>query len=78
MGRIKKVYVTPKVILFKEDIDLDRCILYLRQGEEIIVNVSIVELKDRYRVIAFISGFVMAFNGKRKKLEENIYSFKIK
>ena len=42
-----------------------------------IVNVSLVSIKERYRVIDFLSGFVMAYQGKRKKLEENIYSFKI-
>ena len=45
--------------------------------DEVIVNVSNVELKSRYRYIDFISGYVMALNGKRCKLEENIYSFKI-
>lgn len=78
MGRIKKVVITAKVVLYKDEIDLDRIVLYLRQGDEVIVNVSLIELKDRYRVIDFLSGFIMAFQGKRKKIEENIYSFKIK
>lgn len=78
MGRIKKVHITSKVILYKDSIDLDRCILFLRQGEEVIINVSLVTCIEKIKVIYFISGFVMAFNGKRKKIEENIYSFKIK
>ena len=77
MGRIKKVYITPKVILFKGEMDLETSIEYLRLGNEVIVNVSLVSIKERYRVIDFLSGFVMAYQGKRKKLEENIYSFKI-
>ena len=77
MGRTKKLYNTPKVILICDELDLERILMHLKNGDEVIVNVSNVELKFRYRYIDFISGYVMALNGKRCKLEENIYSFKI-
>lgn len=77
MGRLKKTYTTPKVILINDDLDLERIIMHIKNEDEVIVNVSLLDIKLRYRYIDFLSGYIMALNGKRKKLEENIYSFKI-
>ena len=78
MAKLKKNYITPKVILVENDEDLETILSLLKNGNEVIVNVSLVDLKTSYRIIDFISGYVMAFCGKRKKIEEKIYSFKLR
>jgi FtsZ-interacting cell division protein YlmF len=77
MGRVKLISKTPKVILYRNYEDLENILNLLKDGEEVIVNISLVDIKTSYRIIDFVSGFVMAFNGKRKKIENKIYSFKI-
>ena len=49
--------------------------LFLKQS--IIVNLSSLALKDKYRVIDFLSGVIYSLNGTRTKLEDNIYLFAI-
>ena len=78
MTRVKKNFITPKVILYKNYEDLEEILNLLKNGNEVIVNVSLVDVKTSYRIIDFISGYVMAFCGKRQKIEEKIYSFKLK
>lgn len=77
MSRVRNSF-TSKVILYKEEKDLETICYLLKTGNEVIINVSLVDISKRYRVIDFVSGFVMAYSGKRKKIESNIYSFKIK
>lgn len=49
--------------------------LFLRQS--IIVNLSSLALKDKYRVIDFLSGVIYSLSGTRTKLEDNIYLFSV-
>ena len=77
MGRTKKNFVTPKVIVIKDFSSLDGVLELLKKGDEVIVNVTLLDIKDSYRIIDFLSGYVMAFCGKRKKIEDKIYSFKL-
>ncbi len=49
--------------------------LFLKQS--IIVNLSSLALKDKYRVVDFLSGVIYSLNGTRTKLEDNIYLFAI-
>ena len=69
--------LTPKVILVKGNEDLEKIISFLKLGQEVIVNVSLISLKDMYRIIYFISGFVFSYGGKKTKIEEKIYMFKL-
>lgn len=78
MAKVKRVIITPKVILVKENDDLNRVLNYLQNDEEVIVNVSLLDMKASYRIVNFLSGYVYAYNGKRKKLEDKIYSFKLR
>ena len=73
----KKKSKTPKVILVKSELDTNVILEYLLSKEEVIVNVSLISLIQSYKVIYFLSGYVMACNGQRKKIEDKIYSFKI-
>lgn len=77
MVRTRKNFKTPKVLLIKDDYDLEMICSLLKAKEELILNISLIDIKTRYRLIDFISGFVYAFSGERKKIEDNIYSFKI-
>ena len=77
MTKLKKNIITPRVILIKENNDMDKILSFLRSGDEVIVNVSLIDIKDSIRVINFLSGFVYAYNGKRNKIEDKIYMFKL-
>ena len=77
MARVKDKIRTPKVILVKKEDDLEVIINYLKNKEEVIVNVSLISLSYSYRIIDFLSGYVMGLNGTRKKIEDKIYSFKL-
>ena len=74
MGRVKNKFITPVVILLKDYNELDNIITLLKDKKEVIVNVSLLSLKDAYRVIDFLSGFVMGLDGVRKKIEDKIKS----
>jgi len=43
--------------------------------QSIIINLSSLETKDKYRVIDFLSGVAYCLKATRTKLEENIYLF---
>ena len=77
MTRTKKKSITPKVILIKCDEDINKVIGMLKNGDEVIVNVSLLEKIDSYKVIYFLSGFTFAYEGKRNKIEDKIYLFKL-
>lgn len=77
MAKVKKIFSPPKVILAKDNNDLENILFLLKKGDEVIVNFSLLDLYDSYRMIYFLSGFVMAFQGKREKIEEKIYTFKL-
>lgn len=49
--------------------------LFIKQS--VIINLSNLEIKDKYRVIDFLSGVIYTLRGKREKLEENIYIFSV-
>ncbi len=49
--------------------------LFVKQS--VIVNLSNLGTKDKYRVVDFLSGVTYSLNGKREKLEENIYIFTV-
>lgn len=49
----------------------------LFKKQSIIINLSSLETKDKYRVIDFLSGVSYCLRGTRTKLEENIYLFTI-
>ena len=77
MAKLKEKTKTPIVVLVKQEDDLNQIISHLQNKDEVIVNVSLVSLNYSYRVIDFLSGFVMGLDGKRKKIEDKIYSFKL-
>lgn len=75
MSRVKSKSVTPKVFLVKGRDNVYDCIQVLLENKSLIVNVSSLEVKDKLRVIDFLSGYIFALKGTREKLEDNIYVF---
>lgn len=78
MSKVKsKNQITPRVYLIKDEKAIYSCIQGIKENRQIIVNISSLEISFRYRVIDFLSGYIYALNGRREKLEENIYMFTI-
>lgn len=73
--RKKKEEKTTKVFLVKSFNDMKEICMHIKENYIVIVNVNNVHHKTRY--IDFISGFTYAYNGKREKIEDNIFSFQI-
>ena len=56
MAKVKKIFAPPKVILAKDNNDLENILFLLKKGDEVIVNFSLLDLYDSYRMIYFLSG----------------------
>lgn len=71
----KKKRKSPRVftlITYQEAQEIAR---FLLGQQPVIVNVNRLSLKDKYRVIDFLSGVIFALDGERVKLDANIYLF---
>lgn len=78
MSRAKKeAQITPRVFLIKEENNIFDCIKGIKENRQIIINISSIETRLRYRIVDFLSGYIYALNGNRVKLEDNIYMFSI-
>lgn len=77
MNKVKSKQVTPKVFLLKDTENIYDCIKTLLENKAIIVNISSLDVKEKYRVIDFLSGYIFALKGSREKLEDNIYIFSL-
>lgn len=70
-----KENIPPSVYFPQNFQDVEHIIDCLQSGHSAIVNVSNMNTKDRYRILDFLSGYIYAVHGKRKKLEECIFLF---
>ncbi len=78
MSKVKKeAQITPRVFLIKEENNIFDCIKGIKENRQIIINISSIETRLRYRIVDFLSGYIYALNGNRVKLEDNIYMFSI-
>ena len=75
INKTDKNKIPPSVFFVYKFEDIDKIIKVLDLRKDVILNVSNMEIKNRIRVIDFLSGFIFAKNGKREKLEDNIYLF---
>lgn len=65
----------PTVIFTRSFKDIDKIIAILELKRDVIVNISNMDKLSRIRIIDFISGYIFAKNGYKKKYEKNIYLF---
>lgn len=72
-----KISSTPRVFIVKNFEDVEDCVNCLEQIHSIIVNLSSLEISNRYRIVDFLSGYIYARKGYREKLESNIYMFSL-
>lgn len=78
MSKVRKeAQITPRVFLIKEENNIFDCIKGIKENRQIIINISSIETRLRYRIVDFLSGYIYALNGNRVKLEDNIYMFSI-
>lgn len=69
----------PPQVFFPTSFDeVDQITDVIERHHPVIVNVSSLAIKDRYRIIDFLSGYVFALKGHRDKLESSIYMFHVK
>lgn len=73
----KKIGIAPRVFMVMNYNEAQEIANNLLAKQDIIVNVSNLITKDKYRVIDFLSGVVYAHEGKRLKLEPNVYLFSL-
>lgn len=73
----KKSANAPRVFMLMNYNEAQEIANHLLARQDIIVNVSNLITKDKYRVIDFLSGVIYALEGKRLKLEPNIYLFSL-
>ncbi len=73
----KKSGNAPRVFMVMNYNEAQEIANHLLAKQDVIVNVSNLITKDKYRVIDFLSGVVYALEGKRLKLEPNIYLFSL-
>lgn len=73
----KTEQITPRVFIIKDFDEIIDLIVSLNDCHQVIINLSNLELSSRYRIVDFLSGYIYARNGKRNKLEDNIYMFSI-
>ncbi len=71
----RKARTTPRVFLLMNYHEVQDIANHLLVSQPVIVNVSNLITKDKYRVIDFLSGVIYVLDGKRLKLEQNIYLF---
>lgn len=74
---VKVKHVAPIVYNVTSYYEIEGIAKNLFSKQSIIVNLSNLDVKDKYRVIDFLSGVVYSLKGKREKLEENIYIFSV-
>lgn len=75
----ESVFKMPPQVFFPSSFDeVSQMMEVLKNKRAIIINVSSLEIKDRYRIIDFFSGYIYALEGYREKLELNIYLFVVK
>ncbi len=69
----------PPQVFFPTSFDeVDQITSVIERHHPVIVNVSSLAIKDRYRIIDFLSGYIFALKGTREKLENSIYMFYVK
>jgi FtsZ-interacting cell division protein YlmF len=64
-----------KVILIQHQEELLTIIEYLNCNYEVIINFTLLPENLKIRMIDFLSGYILSFQGKRHKIEDNIYTF---
>lgn len=74
---VKVKHVAPIVYNVTSYYEIEGIAKNLFSKQSIIVNLSNLEIRDKYRVIDFLSGVVYSLKGKREKLEDNIYIFSV-
>lgn len=67
--------VTPKVFFVMNYFEVEDIAVPLFYNQSVIVNISSLAMKDKYRVIDFLSGVIYVLEGTRQKLENNVYLF---
>lgn len=68
---------TPPIVFFPNKYeDLDKIVVSLNKGHNVIVNVKNLDDRMRYRILDFLTGYSFALNHKREKLDSWIYLFK--
>ena len=77
MSKTKSKQLTPKVFLVKDTDNVFDCIKTLKENKSIIVNISSLDVKEKYRVIDFLSGYIYALKRSIGNLEDNIYMFSL-
>ena len=69
MSKVRKeAQITPRVFLIKEENNIFDCIKGIKENRQIIINISSIETRLRYRIVDFLSGYIYALNGNRVKL----------
>lgn len=76
-SEIKIKHVAPIVYNVTSFYEIESIAKNLFVKQSVIINLSNLEIKDKYRVIDFLSGVIYTLHGKREKLEENIYIFSV-
>ncbi|MCI6357261.1 MAG: cell division protein SepF [Erysipelotrichaceae bacterium] len=76
-NNIRIKHVAPIVYNVTSYYEIETIANNLFNNQSIIINLSNLELKDKYRVIDFLSGVCYSLKGKRTKLEDNIYIFTV-
>ncbi len=72
----KKDAFTPSVFFPHDYKEIDGILLALENEHPVIVNFTHLEDTKKYRMLDFLSGYIYGTNGKREKLEDNIFMFK--
>ena len=75
MNKLKDL--TPRVFIVYSEKDIYSLLEGINNHHQIIINLTNLSTKEKYRIIDFLSGYIYAKNGSREKLEDNIYSFSI-
>lgn len=76
-SRIKNTakQITPKVFMLSNYYEVEQIARNLFVEQSVIVNLTNLSTKEKYRVVDFLSGVIYSLDGKRIKLENNIYLF---
>lgn len=73
----KKQVKSPRVFMVFNYNEAQEIANHLLVGQDVIVNITNLALKDKYRVVDFLSGVIYVKEGKRTKLEANVYLFSL-
>lgn len=73
----RKVTNSPRVFMIMNYNEAQEVANHILVKQDVIVNVSNLTTKDKYRVIDFLSGVIYSLEGRRLKLEPNIYLFSL-